>query len=63
MLRPHGLGGLLRIDSYAESGDSFLSSRTIFLRNLSGEWREDEVLSVHPHKGAFLMKLKGLSTI
>lgn len=63
VLRPHGLAGLLRIHSYAESGDSFLASRTIFLQNRSGEWREDEVLSVRPHKGAFLMKLKGLSTI
>ena len=63
VLRPHGLAGLLRINSYAESGNSFLASRTIFLRNRSDEWLEHEVLSVHPHKGAFLMKLKGLSTI
>ncbi|PKN26737.1 MAG: 16S rRNA processing protein RimM [Deltaproteobacteria bacterium HGW-Deltaproteobacteria-21] len=63
VLRPHGLGGLLRIDSYAESGDSFLASRTVFFQDRSGEWWEEKVVSVHPHKGAFLMKLKGLSSI
>lgn len=63
VLRPHGLGGLLRIASYAESVDSFLASRTVFLKDRKGQWREDEVLSVHPHKGAFLMKLKGVNTV
>ncbi|RJR43523.1 MAG: 16S rRNA processing protein RimM [Desulfobacteraceae bacterium] len=63
VLRPHGLGGLLRIDSYAESCDSFPAGSKVFLRNAGGEWREERVLSLHPHKGAFLMKLKGLSTV
>jgi len=63
VLRPHGLGGLLRVDSYAESGDSFLASSKVFLQSPGGEWREEQVLSIHAHRGAFLMRLKGLSTI
>jgi 16S rRNA processing protein RimM len=63
VLRPHGLGGLLRIASYAESPDSFLASGRVFMKDRRGVLRQEEVLSVQPHKGAFLMKLKGVETI
>lgn len=63
VLRPHGLGGLLRVASYAESAGSFLAARTVFLEDRKGGWRKDEVVSIHPHKRALLMKLKGLNTI
>lgn len=62
ILRPHGLGGLLRMGSYAESEDSFLSAGRIFLKDRFGDWRQDEVLSLHPHKGGFLLKLKGVGS-
>lgn len=62
VLRPHGLGGLLRIASYAESADVFLS-RTVLFQASKGAPRKEEVVSVQPHKEAFLMKLKGFDTI
>jgi 16S rRNA processing protein RimM len=62
VLRPHGLGGLLRIASYAESEDSFAKKR-VFFRDPRGVLREEEVVSVQPHQEAFLMKLKGIDTI
>jgi len=63
VIRPHGLGGLLRIWSYAESERTFLNSGKVFLGLASGEPREYRVLSVVPHKNAFLMRLEGLSTL
>jgi 16S rRNA processing protein RimM len=63
VIRPHGLGGLLRIWSYAESERTFLNSGKVFLSLASGEPREYRVVSVVPHKNALLMRLEGLSTL
>ena len=62
VLRPHGVQGLLRIWSYAQSEESFLNAGNVFLKSGSGEICEYKVLSVRPHKNIFLMKLKGLSS-
>ena len=62
MIRPHGLGGLLRIWSYTRSEEPFLSSGAVCLRPVSGEPREFKVLSVTPHKNIYLMKLEGLGS-
>lgn len=63
VIRPHGLGGLLRIWSYAESEKTFLNSGKVYLRLESGQTHEHKVLSVIAQKKAFLMKLEGLSTL
>jgi len=58
VIRPHGLSGLLRIRSYAESERSFINAGTVFLRSVSGECYEYTVTSVEFHKNIFLMKLE-----
>jgi 16S rRNA processing protein RimM len=63
VLRPHGLGGHLRVSSYARSEASFLSAGKVLLRTRSGGLRETAVHSVQPHKGGFLMKLAGIDTV
>ena len=63
VIRPHGLEGLLRIISYAQSEESFLNAGPIFLRANSGETHEDVVLSLKPHKNIYLMRLKGLNSL
>jgi len=63
VIRPHGLEGLLRISSYARSERSFLGAGPVFIRTCSGEIHEERVLSVSPHKKAFLMKLEGIHSI
>jgi 16S rRNA processing protein RimM len=63
VIRPHGLGGLLRIWSYAESEKTFLNSGKVFLGLASAEPREYRVLSIVPYKKAFLMRLEGLNTL
>ena len=63
VIRPHGMEGLLRIWSYAQSEKSFLNAGTIFLKSVSGKTDEYTVLSVRPHKKVFLMKLKELISL
>ncbi len=63
VVRPHGIEGALRIESYAQSEESFLNAGTVLLRSSSGETREYAVASVRPHKNILLMKLEGLNTL
>jgi len=63
VVRPHGLDGLLKIISYAQSEDSFLNAGTIFLRTSSEETHERTVLSVRPHKNIYLMRIEGLNSL
>ncbi|MBN1105794.1 MAG: 16S rRNA processing protein RimM [Deltaproteobacteria bacterium] len=63
VLRPHGLGGFLKVSSFAESANSFLVAGKVYLRTPSGDFHEEEILSIQPLKGIFLMKLKGLNSI
>ncbi len=63
VVRPHGLEGLLRIMSFADSERSFLESGNVFLRLVSGKIHEYRVRSVKPHGRNFLMELEGLISI
>jgi 16S rRNA processing protein RimM len=63
VIRPHGLGGLLRVRSYAESEKTFMSAGIVSLKLGSGETHEYKVLSVVPHKNVLLMKMEGLSSL
>lgn len=61
--RPHGLTGILRIRSYAESEASFRDAEKIFIESPSGELRSYEVVDIQPHKNIFLLKLAGLNSL
>jgi 16S rRNA processing protein RimM len=63
VIKPHGLQGLLRIWSYAQSEKSFLQAGSVFLKSRDGEIHEYTVLSVQSHKNIFLMKLKELCSL
>jgi 16S rRNA processing protein RimM len=63
VVRPHGIEGVLRIKSYAQSEESFLNAGTVILRSISGESRGYAVSSVRPHKNILLMKLEELNTL
>ena len=63
VIRPHGVGGLLRILSYARSEQTFLLSGMVSLKLDSGETREHRVLSIVPHKNYYLMRLEGLGSV
>jgi 16S rRNA processing protein RimM len=59
---PHGVRGLLKIESYAQSEESLLAAGKLFLRQEPGELSERKVLSSVPHKGGALIRLEGVDT-
>ena len=63
VIRPHGLKGLLKIESYAESPETFLIAGKLFLKGPSGETVEHGVASITPGSKSFLLKLDGLDTL
>ena len=63
VLRPHGLGGLLRVQSYGEAQASFPRIERLFLRTGPSECHEYTVASVTPHKTVFLLKLEGVDSL
>lgn len=62
VLRPHGVRGLLKIKSYADSDATFLRAGKVYLSTPEGKMDRWELLSIKPQKGHFLMELKGLRT-
>jgi len=62
VIGPHGVRGLLRIESYAQSEDTLLTAGRIYLRRSHGEISEYEILSAAPRKGASLIRLEGLDS-
>jgi len=62
VIGPHGLRGLLKIESYSRSEDTLLTAGKIFLRHSHGEISEHGILSAVPHKGGALIRLEGLDS-
>lgn len=62
VIGPHGVGGFLRIWSYAQSEEDFLRAGSIFLKMGSGEIHEHTIVSVRPHKNIYLLKLRDLNS-
>jgi 16S rRNA processing protein RimM len=63
VIRPHGLKGLLRIISYAESGESFLRAGRVLLKPGSSEMSEFKVASITASGKAILLSLEGISSM
>jgi 16S rRNA processing protein RimM len=62
VIGPHGVRGLLKIESYARSEDTLLTAGKIYLRQSPEKISEYEVLSAVPHKGVSLIRLEGLDS-
>ena len=63
VVRPHGLTGLLRIVSYAESKETFLRAGSVFLDKGEDELFERRVVSIMAHRSVYLLKLSGLRSV
>lgn len=63
VIRPHGMGGLLKIFSYAQSLETFERSSAVYLDRGSGALSEYQVTSIKPQKNLFLLKLEGVNTL
>lgn len=59
---PHGVRGLLKIESYARSEGTLMMAGKVFLRQSHGEVSEYGILSAVPHKGGALVRLEGLDS-
>lgn len=62
VIGPHGVRGLLKIESYAHSEDTLLTAGRIYLKQSSGKISEYEIVSAVPHKGGALIRLEGLDS-
>jgi len=62
VIRPHGLKGLVTIESYAESKETFLKAGEVFLEEASGDVEKHCVISITSGKRFFLLKLEGLDS-
>jgi len=62
VIGPHGVRGLLKIESYAHSEDTLLTAGRICLKQSSGIISEYEIISAVPHKGGALIRLEGLDS-
>jgi len=62
VIRPHGVTGLLRIVSYAESRETFLEAGSVFLKTVKKELYEKGVDSIQPHRSFFYLRLSGLDS-
>ena len=63
VIRPHGLTGLLRIVSYAQSRETFLKAGSVFLKTRQNELHEAKVESIQPHRSWHLLRLSGLDSV
>lgn len=63
VIRPHGIGGLLKISSYAQSPETFRNAGAVYLGSGSGALSEYRVSSIKPQKNSFLLKLEGVNTL
>jgi 16S rRNA processing protein RimM len=62
VIRSHGLKGLVRIESYAESRETFLDAEEVFLEGPSGETVKHGVIAITPSNKFFLLKLESVDS-
>ena len=62
VIGPHGVRGLVKIESYARSEDTLLTAGRVYLKQRDGEMSEHELLAAGPHKGVSLIRLEGLDS-
>ena len=63
VIRPHGLTGLLRIVSYAQSSETFLQAGSLFVDRGNNEFEERRVIDIKPHGSFFLLRLSDLNSV
>jgi 16S rRNA processing protein RimM len=63
VIRPHGVTGLLRIVSYAQSRETFLKAGSVFIGKDNEELEERNVVSISEHGSAYLLKLSGVDSV
>jgi len=62
VIGPHGVRGLLKIESYGRSESTLMMAGKVFLRQSHGEVSECGILSAVPHKRGALVRLEGMDS-
>ena len=60
---PHGVKGLLKVVSHADSVSLFPTGKDLFLKNRNGVCQRFRISSCTRHKHLFLLALEGVGTI
>ncbi|MBW1690707.1 MAG: 16S rRNA processing protein RimM [Deltaproteobacteria bacterium] len=63
VIRPHGVTGLLRIVSYAQSRETFLRAGSVFIGKAGEEWKEYPVTSIREHGSLHLLKVSEVDSV
>jgi 16S rRNA processing protein RimM len=63
VIRPHGVTGLLRIVSYAQSRETFLKAGSVFIGKANEGLEERNVLSIREHGSVYLLKVSGADSV
>jgi len=59
----HGIGGKVRVTSYAESPATFLSQDYLYLRDERGAIKKYGLVQVKPHNNVLLLTFDGITSI
>jgi len=63
VVRPHGVAGLLKIVSYAQSKETFLKAGSVYIAKVNREVEEHTVVSLTGPGSRYLMKLSGVDSL
>ncbi|MFH2011215.1 MAG: ribosome maturation factor RimM [Pseudomonadota bacterium] len=63
IVNTHGIQGKLKISSYAESPEVFISHEFFYIKDKNGDFKEYKITNVEPHKNSVLLKFNGISSI
>jgi len=63
VIRPHGIAGLLRIVSYAQSKETFFQAGSVFMDRGHNEIEERKVIDIKPHGSSYLLRISDINSI
>jgi len=63
VIRPHGIAGLLRIVSYAQSRETFFRAGSVFLDRGPNEFEARKVIDIKPHGSSCLLRVSDVNSI
>jgi 16S rRNA processing protein RimM len=63
VIRPHGIAGLLRIVSYAQSKETFFQAGSVFIDKGNNEFEERKVIDIKPHGSYYLLRVSDVNSI
>jgi len=63
IIRPHGVAGLLKIVSYAQSKETFLKAGSVYIAKANREFDEHTVVSLSERGSRYLLKLSGVDSL